>query len=97
MKKLVVVEIDCPEGYDMVWDHDESGAQVFHDAVKQFAMQGATRALFDTIKELSEKGIPEDKHSEDRYYQFIERRVDIVTFCKPVGYIKDNEFKPLNP
>lgn len=91
MKRRVIVEIECPEGFDAVWDEDQSGIQVFHDTMVVSACAGRLEFLMGAIEKCREKGMSDEEMENDRYYQFINRKNDITLGCRAVGYIDDED------
>jgi len=89
-KRLVVVEIECPTGFDACWDEDKTGLQVYHDTVVLNALSGGMESLILCIEGLKEKGVPQEDFEQDAYYQFIKRKTDISSNATAVGYIDED-------
>jgi len=89
-KRLVVVEIECPTGFDACWDEDKTGLQVYHDTVVLNALSGSMASLVLCTKSLVEKGTPQEDFEQDAYYQFITRKIDISDKATAVGYIDED-------
>lgn len=85
MKKLVIVEIDVPNG-------DESGFQTYQDTVKTHSMCHCIEALSIALDSLKRQGIDiaDAKVLKDNeYYQYILEKNEIVNNCTARGYIDD--------
>ena len=91
MKRKIIVEIDYPEGFDSVWDHDKSGLQTFHDTVINHAMAECVFSLSRTIEECKKRGlVTEEQRHKDQYYQYTMTINKVVNTMKQYGYIDEN-------
>jgi hypothetical protein len=84
MKKKLIIEIDCPEGFDDQYDIDVSGAQVFHDLFR-----------CNALSYLLEQSFQDNQETDDNIKQVILkiRKVQrhIILNTKIIGYFDHNE------
>lgn len=91
MKRKVIVEIEYPDNFDGVWDHDKSGMQTFSDTFNLYAIAHCADALYMAIKRCRSEGkITSDAQQADPYYQYVMVKNEVVNSAVIYGFVDDD-------
>jgi hypothetical protein len=98
VKKKILVEIEYPEGFDLCWDHSDSGHQAFNDTIVCQSLIGARKSLVTAIEKCKENNLTTEKEFEnDDYYNFITTKIEVSNSLKVIGFINtDNQLEMLS-
>lgn len=91
MKRKVIVEIEYPDNFDGVWDHDKSGMQTFSDTFNLYALAHCVDALGMAIERCrDESKITEADRQSDPYYQYVMVKNEVVNTAVIYGFVDDD-------